>query len=124
MKKQRPVNLDLTTFSFPPSAISSILHRITGVAMFFALIAVIALWAISLSSKEGFELAVAFSNSAFGNIIEIGTVSALLYHVLGGVRHMIMDTGRWEEIKSGNLSASIIIGLWVVLTILVGIVLW
>ena len=124
MKKQRPVNLDLTTFSFPPSAISSILHRITGVAMFFALIVVIAAWAISLSSKEGFEFVAALSDSVFGNILQIGTVSALTYHILGGVRHMVMDTGRWEEIKSGNLSASIIIGLWVVLTAVVGIVLW
>ncbi|MEC7528360.1 MAG: succinate dehydrogenase, cytochrome b556 subunit, partial [Pseudomonadota bacterium] len=30
MKKQRPVNLELNTIKFPPSAISSILHRVTG----------------------------------------------------------------------------------------------
>ena len=37
VKKQRPVNLDLTTISMPATAKASIFHRVTGVALFFAL---------------------------------------------------------------------------------------
>jgi succinate dehydrogenase / fumarate reductase cytochrome b subunit len=48
----------------------------------------------------------------------------LTYHVLGGVRHMIMDMGYWEELKSGDISAKSIIAAWIILTILVGVVLW
>ncbi|MFC3095489.1 succinate dehydrogenase, cytochrome b556 subunit [Alteromonas sediminis] len=124
MKKQRPVNLDLNTIKFPPSAISSILHRVTGVAMFFALLFVIWAWAVSLSSSAGFDQVVEMMNGFIGKFIAIGTVSALTYHLLGGVRHVIMDMGYWEELESGNASAKAVIGLWIVLTIAGGIALW
>jgi succinate dehydrogenase / fumarate reductase cytochrome b subunit len=124
VKKQRPVNLQLNTISFPPAAITSILHRITGVALFFALLFVIAAWACSVSSPEGFDLVQQQMNGWLGKIIAIGTISALSYHILGGVRHMIMDMGMWEELESGDISAKAIIGLWIILTIVVGVVLW
>jgi len=124
VKKQRPVNLDIKTIKFPPSAISSILHRVTGVAMFFALLFVIWAWAVSLSSQAGFDQVVELMNGFIGKFIAIGTVSALTYHLLGGVRHVIMDMGYWEELESGNASAKAVIGLWVVLTIVGGIALW
>ncbi|WP_189406458.1 succinate dehydrogenase, cytochrome b556 subunit [Alteromonas halophila] len=124
MKKQRPVNLELNTIKFPPSAISSILHRVTGVAMFFALLFVIWAWAVSVSSADGFASVSALMDGIVGKIIAIGTASALTYHLLGGIRHGIMDMGYWEELESGNLSAKVVIGLWIVLTIVLGVALW
>ncbi|WP_218310685.1 succinate dehydrogenase, cytochrome b556 subunit [Alteromonas antoniana] len=124
MKKQRPVNLELNTIKFPPSAISSILHRVTGVAMFFALLFVIWAWAVSLSSADGFASVQSMMDGIIGKLVAIGTASALTYHMLGGIRHGIMDMGYWEELESGNLSAKIVIGLWIVLTIVLGVALW
>jgi succinate dehydrogenase / fumarate reductase, cytochrome b subunit len=100
------------------------LHRVTGVAMFFALLFVIAAWAISLTGAEGFACATELMSGTLGKIITIGTLSALIYHILGGVRHMFMDMGYFEELQSGNTSANVIIGLWVILTIALGVVLW
>ena len=124
VKKQRPVNLELNTIKFPPSAISSILHRITGVAMFFALLFVIWAWAVSLSSADGFASVQSMMDGIIGKLVAIGTASALTYHILGGIRHGIMDMGYWEELESGNLSAKIVIGLWIVLTVVLGVALW
>lgn len=124
MKKQRPVNLELNTISFPPSALVSILHRITGVAMFFALLLVIGAWAFSLNSAESFQSVSDMMSGVVGKILTIGTVSALTYHILGGVRHMLMDMGYFEELESGNNSAKAIIGLWVILTVVMGVVIW
>ena len=124
VKKQRPVNLELNTIKFPPSAISSILHRVTGVAMFFALLFVIWAWAVSLSSADGFANVQSMMDGIIGKLVAIGTASALTYHMLGGIRHGIMDMGYWEELESGNLSAKIVIGLWIVLTIVLGVALW
>ena len=124
MKKQRPVNLQLNTISFPPTAIVSILHRVTGVAMFVALVFVIWAWAQSVSSAEGFAMVQDVMGGVIGKIITIGTVSALTYHILGGIRHMIMDMGHWEELESGNASAKATIALWIVLTVVLGVVLW
>ena len=124
VKKQRPVNLDLNTIKFPPSAISSILHRVTGVAMFFALLFVIWAWAVSLGSQQGFADVQVIMDGFIGKFVAIGTVSALTYHILGGIRHGIMDMGYWEELESGNTSANVVIGIWIVLTLVVGVALW
>jgi len=124
VKKQRPVNLDLKTIKFPPSAVSSILHRVTGVAMFFALLFVIWAWAVSVSSPDGFANVQTIMDGVIGKLIAIGTASALTYHILGGIRHVIMDMGHWEELESGNNSARAIIALWVVLTVVLGVALW
>jgi succinate dehydrogenase / fumarate reductase cytochrome b subunit len=124
VKKQRPVNLQLNTISFPPAAITSILHRVTGVALFFALLFVIWAWALSVSSAAGFVSVQECLAGPLGKFVAIGTISALTFHILGGLRHLVMDMGHWEELESGNNSAKAIIVLWIVLTLVVGVVLW
>ena len=124
VKKKRPVNLDLNTISFPPAAVASILHRVTGVAMFFALLFVIYAWATSVASIEGYNSIISMMDAWYGKVISIGTLSVLSYHIIGGIRHVIMDMGYWEELDSGNISAQIAMGLWVVLTVVLGVILW
>ena len=124
MKKQRPVNLDLTTIELPAAGKASILHRVTGVAMFFALVFVIWAWATSLGSEADFQMVKDVLNGPFGYVVALGTLSALSFHLIGGIRHVIMDMGYWEELYSGNLSANIAIGGWIVLTIVLGVILW
>jgi succinate dehydrogenase / fumarate reductase, cytochrome b subunit len=124
VKKQRPVNLDLSTISFPAPAIASILHRVSGVAMFFALIFVIWAWAYSLQDQQSFDYVKELMTSNFAKIIAWGTISLLTYHLVGGIRHMIMDLGHWEELQSGNLSAKLAIALWAVLSVVAGVWLW
>lgn len=92
--------------------------------MFFALLLVIGAWAFSLNSAESFQSVSDMMSGVVGKILTIGTVSALTYHILGGVRHMLMDMGYFEELESGNNSAKAIIGLWVILTVVMGVVIW
>lgn len=124
MKKQRPVNLDLTQFEFPASAKASILHRVTGVAMLFAMAFVVWAWAESLSGPEGFNSVKEIMTSFIAKFIAWGTLTVLAYHLLGGIRHMFMDLGYFEEIDSGNNSANFVMVLWVVLSIAAGAWLW
>ena len=51
-------------------------------------------------------------------------MSVLGYHLIGGIRHMIMDMGHWEELESGNLSAKIAMALGVVFAVLAGVWIW
>lgn len=124
VKKQRPVNLDLTTIALPASGKASILHRVTGVALFFALVFVIWAWAYSLQDQASFDFVKELLTSPLAKFIAWGTVTVLIFHLLAGVRHLIMDMGHWEELKSGNLSAQITIGLWIVLSVAAGVWLW
>ncbi len=124
VKKQRPVNLDLTTISMPATAKASILHRITGVAFFFALTFVIWAWSESLSSPEGFQFVKELMSGFIAKFIAWGSLTALSYHIIGGIRHMIQDMGCWEELESGNNSAKVALALWVITAILAGVWIW
>jgi succinate dehydrogenase / fumarate reductase cytochrome b subunit len=124
VKKQRPVNLDLTTIKMHPAANASILHRISGVIMVFAIGILLWTLSLSLSSAEGFAQLQATLDGFIFKFIIFGTLSALVYHLLGGIRHLLMDLGHFEELASGNLSAKFIFGAWLVLTIVVGVWLW
>ena len=125
VKKPRPVNLvDFKTFDFPASAKASILHRVTGVAMFIAMAFVVWAWAESLSSPAGFNFISDIMTSFIAKFIALGTLCVLIYHVLAGIRHMFMDLGYFEEIESGNSSANFILVLWAILTLAAGAWLW
>jgi|TARA_B110000211_G_scaffold12070_1_gene12608 succinate dehydrogenase / fumarate reductase cytochrome b subunit len=124
VKKQRPVNLDLSTIKMHAAANASILHRISGVIMVFAIGILLWTLSLSLSSVEGFAQVESLLSGLFFKIIILGTLSALIYHLLGGIRHLIMDLGYFEELPSGNTTAKIIIALWLILTVVVGVRLW
>jgi len=122
VKKQRPVNLDLQTIRFPVTAIASILHRVSGVITFVAVGILLWLLGTSLSSPEGFAHAAAIMNSFFVKFIFWGILTALAYHVCGGIRHLLMDFGVIEEsLAVGKLSAYIAIGITVLLSVLAGV---
>lgn len=124
MKKQRPVNLDLSTIKMHAAANASILHRVSGVIMVFAIGILLWTLSLSLSSAEGFTQVETLLSGTFFKIIILGTLSALIYHLLGGIRHLFMDLGYFEELASGNATAKLIIALWLVLTVVVGVRLW
>lgn len=124
MKKQRPVHLDLQTIRFPATAIASILHRISGVIMLFAIGILIWLLNTSLSSAQGFADVQGYFDLALVKFVIWGTLTALGYHMLAGIRHLVMDTGRWEELNSGKLSAQITFVLAIALSVIVGVWVW
>lgn len=125
VKKQRPVNLDLRTIWFPVTAIASILHRVSGVITFVSVGILLWLLGLSLSSPEGFLTASAVMGSAIVKLIMWGILTALAYHVVVGIRHVLMDTGYLEEtLSSGKRSAYIAFAVTVMLSLLAGVLVW
>ena len=124
MKKQRPVNLDLSTIKMHPAANASILHRVSGVIMVFAIGILLLTLSTSLSSAEGFAQIQEYLDGFFFKFIIFGCLSALTYHLLAGVRHLLMDLGHFEELASGNNSAKIIIVIWLAVSVVIGVWLW
>ncbi|XAW89055.1 succinate dehydrogenase cytochrome b556 subunit [Vibrio sp. CDRSL-10 TSBA] len=123
-RKSRPVNLDLQTISFPITAIASILHRVAGVITFVAIGILLWLLSISLSSPEGFIEASDIVGGFFVKFVLWGILTALAYHIAGGVRHLLMDLGYFEELESGAQSAKVAFGATVVLSLLAGVLVW
>ena len=125
VKKQRPVNLDLKTIRFPVTAIASILHRVSGVITFVAIGILLWLLGTSLSSLEGFQVASSIMGSFIVKFIIWGILTALAYHVVVGIRHMLMDFGYLEEtLEAGKRSAVLSFGITVVLSLLAGVLVW
>ncbi|MBT3147407.1 succinate dehydrogenase, cytochrome b556 subunit [Neptunomonas phycophila] len=125
MNKKRPVNLDLRTIKQPLPAITSILHRITGIVLFFGAIFMIYALGLSLESEAGFnEATTMFEESFFAKLITWGLISALLYHMFAGVKHLIMDAGHLEEIESGAMAAKVTLALGVAGVLLAGVWVW
>ncbi|MHB1947322.1 MAG: succinate dehydrogenase, cytochrome b556 subunit [Gammaproteobacteria bacterium] len=124
MKHKRPVNLNLLTIRFPIPAIVSILHRITGVILFLML--PFMLWGLSLSlaSQDDFDAVQRYLDTPFLKFIVWGTIAAFIFHLVAGLRHLLMDLGIGEELKSGRLSAKLTLIISVVLIVLAGIWLW
>lgn len=125
MNDKRPVNLDLSTIKFPVTAIASITHRITGVAIFLAL--PILLWMLdrSLASPESFaDLKELMMTSLLVKLVVWGILSVLLYHLVAGIRHLIMDTGVGESLEGGRRGAKLAFIISAVLILLVGVWIW
>lgn len=120
-RKSRPVNLDLQTIHFPITAITSILHRISGVIMFVSVGILLWLLSQSLSSPEAFQQV---ANGFFVKLVLWGILTAVSYHIAGGIRHLMMDLGHFEELESGAKSAKVVFVVTVVLSLLAGILVW
>ena len=106
MDKKRPVNLDLGTIALPITSYVSILHRVSGVIMFFAVAVLLWLLESSLASEASFNELSNLFNNPLCEIIVWGTLAALAYHSVAGMRHMIMDFGVGEDsFYAGRLSA-------------------
>ena len=106
MDKKRPVNLDLGTIKLPITSYVSILHRASGVVMFFAIAVFLWLLENSLASEASFNDLGAMLANPICQVIIWGSLAALAYHAVAGIRHMIMDFGVGEDsFEAGRLSA-------------------
>ena len=124
MNQQRPINLDLTKFSFPLPALTSITHRVAGVILFVGIIFLLCTLSGSLESAEGFAAAKQSMTTGFGSFITWGLLSALAFHFVAGIKHLFMDFGIGEPKESGKVAAIITIILSVVLIALAGVWVW
>ena len=91
--RERPVSPHLQIYRLIPTMVMSIVHRITGAALYFGTL-LVALWLIAAAtSQQWFEAVNWLYGSWIGRLVLFGYTWALLHHMLGGIRHLIWDTG-------------------------------
>ena len=115
----RPLSPHLQIYKFIPTMAMSIVHRITGGALYFGTL-LVAAWLISAASgEEYFNWVNWLFGSIIGQLVLFGYTWALLHHLLGGLRHIMWDLGYGFEkefstkLAKGNLVASIALTLLV-----------
>jgi succinate dehydrogenase / fumarate reductase cytochrome b subunit len=103
----------------------SIVHRITGAALYFGTALLVWWLAAAAAGPEAFETARGFFASWLGRFVLFGYTWALIHHMLGGLRHLVWDTGRGLTIPAVEWTARAALAGSIVLTLLLwGIVYW
>ncbi len=126
MKTERPVYLSLSpaNFRWPVTAIASITHRITGVALFAGTAYLLYLLGLALESPAGFEQAREVLNAPFASFLMLLVLAALAYHFFAGIKHLVMDLHYWYSMEAGRISSISVFVLTGVATLLAGVWIW
>ncbi len=120
--KPRPVSPHLQIYRFTPTMAMSIVHRITGIALYAGTL-LVAWWLIAAATSENaFATAAGVMGSWFGLLVLFGFTWALFHHMLGGLRHLVWDTGRGLEKHTATTYSLATLAASIVLTILTWIV--
>lgn len=123
MNKKRPVNLDLSTIKLPITGFASFFHRVSGILLFAGMAFLLWMLDSSLDSQESFAAVRDVSSNPICKFVLFVVLAGLAYHMVMGIRHLIMDFGVGESLKGGQLGAKIafviafasiaLIGVWV-----------
>ncbi|WP_425353866.1 succinate dehydrogenase, cytochrome b556 subunit [Ancylobacter gelatini] len=118
---QRPLSPHLQIYRPMLTMMMSIVHRITGVALYFGT-ALLVIWLVAVASTtKSFDAVNGLYGSWFGLIVLVGYSWALIHHLLGGLRHFVWDTGAGFGPEARELLAKLTIGGSIALTILLWI---
>ena len=121
-RRARPISPHLQIYRPMLTMMMSIVHRITGFGLYFGML-LLAWWLIAAASGPNAYAKIEwFMGTFIGRLILFGYTWALIHHMLGGIRHLIWDTGRGlgpverEWLAAVNLIGSIALTLvlWIV----------
>jgi succinate dehydrogenase / fumarate reductase cytochrome b subunit len=118
----RPLSPHLQIYRPMLTMMMSIIHRITGLGLYFGIILLV-WWLTAASISDGyFDFVQGFFGHWFGRLLLFGFTWALIHHALGGLRHLLWDTGRGfdlnlvEWLARANLAGSVVLTLllWII----------
>ena len=121
LKSARPLSPHLSVYRFRPTMAMSILHRITGSALYVGTLLVVWWLVAAASGPEAFSYASWFFGSILGRLILFGYSWALLQHMAGGIRHFVWDTGSYMGKEQSTTLALATLAVSLVLTVILWI---
>jgi succinate dehydrogenase / fumarate reductase, cytochrome b subunit len=107
-KIQRPVFLNLAKIQMPVGAVTSILHRITGIVLALYVPLSLYLLDLSLQGPQQYERVIGLLENWAFRIALILAVWALTHHVFAGIRHLLSDIDIGSQLLVGRRSAWIV----------------
>lgn len=124
MKKERPKHLALHQIKLPLPGIISILHRISGLMLFFSLPWLLWMLQASLSSIETHTGLVDMLQQPSVKLGLIGLLWAFLHHFCAGIRYLLIDLHYLNTLERARNSSKAVLAASLLLTILLGVKLW
>ncbi|SLN23165.1 succinate dehydrogenase, cytochrome b556 subunit [Roseisalinus antarcticus] len=119
---KRPLSPHLTIYRPQLTSITSIFVRITGNALVVAGLLIVWWFAALAAGPEAYATANGFITSWFGDLVMFLSVLALWYHLLGGVRHLIWDSGHMLDVHRSEIFGQAMMVASVLLAIFTAIV--
>jgi succinate dehydrogenase / fumarate reductase, cytochrome b subunit len=111
----RPLSPHLQIYRLTLTMAMSIVHRITGIGLYYGTVLLVWWFLAAAAGPNAYAKFEWFTGSWIGRLVLFGYTWALIHHMLGGVRHLIWDTGRGlgpgerEWLAAANLIGSIAI---------------
>ena len=119
MKNDNPLSPHIQIYNWHISSLVSISHRITGIIN-FASLTLICLWVSYLVlGKDNYELIFIFLNSFIGKFLILAIVWSFSFQILSEIRHLFWDYGIGFELKTANITGSLVIVGSFILTLLI-----
>ena len=112
---------DLPSYRLPAAGIVSILHRISGAALFLLLPFILYLFDQSLASELSYQKFQAFTSNILVKIICLGLIWSFLHHFCAGIRYLLLDLEIGVEKSEANRSAIVVLIIGLALTAVVGL---
>lgn len=124
-KKKPPLWLNVSLFNLPVPGFVSILHRISGAALFLVLPWLLFLLDNSLMSPERYDRVQQHLNHPLAQLVVLGLVWAYAHHFCAGIRHLLLDLHLGIDLQSARASARAVLGASLALTLLFAwVLLW
>lgn len=120
IKKQRPKFLTLWEIRLPLAGFASILHRVSGAAMFLMLPLLIWLLDKSLSTPEAYAQLQAVAGHWLIKLILLGLLWSFLHHLCMGIRILLLDIHVGVDKASARNSAMAVMAVSLLLTAILG----
>jgi len=120
--KNRPLSPHLQIYRMTMTMLMSGMHRITGMALYFGMLLLVWWLTAAAAGPNAYATVQWFMETVIGRLILFGYTWALIHHLLGGVRHLIWDTGyglgpnerEWFAIATLVGSIGLTVMLWFV----------
>ena len=122
--RQRPKYLDLSRIRLPLPALVSILHRISGMALFVFAWALLYLLQESLRSPETHGHFAALTSHWLVKLFLIGMLWSFLHHFFAGLRHLLLDVRIADDLGPARATSVAVLAISLVLTAILGVLLW
>lgn len=122
--RQRPKYLDLSRIRLPLPALVSILHRISGMALFVFAWALLYLLQESLGSPETHGHFAALTSHWSVKLFLIGMLWSFLHHFFAGLRHLLLDMRIADDLGPARATSVAVLAISLVLTAILGVMLW
>lgn len=118
----RPISPHLQIYKRTLTMMLSIVHRATGVALYAGTLLLVCWLTAAATSDSYFDTVQAVFGSWIGLLVLFGYTWALVHHTIGGIRHLIWDTGRAFDLKTVETVARISLASSIIVTILIWII--